>query len=71
LFLQQGYALVLQSERGRNFSEGTYARYLEGAGTDGRDTIEWVTKQPWSAWASMPLCARLTGIEARSEISCR
>ncbi|MGH8251645.1 MAG: CocE/NonD family hydrolase [Steroidobacteraceae bacterium] len=47
-FLSHGYALVLQSERGRNYSEGTYERYLQGASTDGYDTIEWITKQPWS-----------------------
>ena len=47
-YLKQGYALVHQNERGRYFSEGSYDHYLEGAGTDGYDTIEWITKQPWS-----------------------
>lgn len=47
-FLNQGYAFVLQSERGRFFSEGTYDTYLAGAATDGYDTLEWITKQPWS-----------------------
>jgi uncharacterized protein len=48
LFLQHGYAFVFQNERGRHFSEGTYKHYLEGAATDGYDTIDWITKQPWS-----------------------
>jgi uncharacterized protein len=46
-FLQHGYAVVFQNERGRYFSEGTYT-YLVGSGNDGFDTVEWLTKQPWS-----------------------
>lgn len=46
-FLENGYAVVFQSERGRYFSEGTYT-YLVGSGSDGYDTVEWLTKQPWS-----------------------
>jgi predicted acyl esterase len=48
LFLRQGYAVVIQSERGRYFSEGVFGNYLQGASTDGYDTIEWITRQPWS-----------------------
>lgn len=48
VFLKQGYAVVLQSERGRYFSEGRYDNYLEGASTDGLDTVEWIVDQPWS-----------------------
>lgn len=48
LFLQHGYALVLQNERGREFSQGNYNHYLEGAATDGYDTVEWIRRQPWS-----------------------
>jgi uncharacterized protein len=47
-FIRQGYAVVLQDERGRGFSEGYYKEYLEGANTDGYDTIDWIVKQPWS-----------------------
>jgi len=47
LFLKQGYAVVLQSERGRYFSEGRYDNYLQGASTDGYDTLEWIVNQPW------------------------
>ena len=45
--LKNGYAVVFQNERGRYFSEGTYT-YLVGSGNDGFDTVEWITKQPWS-----------------------
>jgi predicted acyl esterase len=47
-YLEQGYAVVLQSERGRNFSEGVYSTYLAGADTDGYDTLDWIVAQPWS-----------------------
>lgn len=47
-FLNHGYAFVLQSERGRFFSEGTYSTYLAGADTDGYDTLDWISKQSWS-----------------------
>lgn len=46
-FLQHGYAIVWQSERGRYFSRGHYT-YLVRSGEDGFDTIDWITKQPWS-----------------------
>jgi hypothetical protein len=45
--LQHGYAVVFQNERGRYYSEGTYT-YLVGSGNDGYDTVDWLTKQPWS-----------------------
>jgi len=48
LFLRRGYAVVVQSERGRYFSEGRYAHYLEGARHDGCDTVDWIAGQPWS-----------------------
>lgn len=47
-FLARGYAVVLQSERGRWFSEGVYSDYLAGANTDGYDTLDWIVKQRWS-----------------------
>ena len=46
-FLQHGFAIVWQSERGRYFSQGHYT-YLIRSGEDGYDTIDWITKQPWS-----------------------
>ena len=48
LFVKQGFAIVIQNERGRNFSEGDYQNILQGAGSDGYDTVEWIVKQPWS-----------------------
>lgn len=47
-FLRQGFAVVIQSERGRYFSEGYFGHYLQGARTDGYDTVEWIAQQPWS-----------------------
>ena len=47
-YLKHGYAVVLQSERGRFFSEGSYDNYLQGAAHDGYDTVDWITHQPWS-----------------------
>src|SRR6185436_6960985 len=45
--IRSGYAVIFQNERGRYFSEGTYT-YLVGSGKDGYDTVDWITKQPWS-----------------------
>ncbi len=45
--LKRGYAYVVQNERGHFFSEGNY--YILGPPrTDGYDTLEWISKQPWS-----------------------
>jgi len=46
-FASRGYAVVLQNERGRHFSEGEYT-FLAGARTDGPDTADWIAEQPWS-----------------------
>jgi putative CocE/NonD family hydrolase len=48
-FLARGYAVVIQNERGRWFSEGVYENYLSGANTDGYDTLTWIAQQPWSS----------------------
>jgi putative CocE/NonD family hydrolase len=45
--LEQGYAIVHQNERGRYWSGGEY-EYLANAGEDGYDTIDWISRQPWS-----------------------
>lgn len=47
-FVRQGYAVVVQSERGLRLSEGVFNNYLSGARADGPDTVEWITRQPWS-----------------------
>lgn len=46
-FLENGYAIVYVNARGRYFSDGVYT-YLGGSGEDGYDTIDWLSKQPWS-----------------------
>jgi putative CocE/NonD family hydrolase len=46
-FLQHGYAVVWEYERGRFFSEGTYT-FLVRTAEDGFDTIKWITSQSWS-----------------------
>jgi putative CocE/NonD family hydrolase len=46
LFLGYGYAVFVQHVRGRGASEGSF-RPLRQERTDGRDTIEWVARQPW------------------------
>jgi uncharacterized protein len=48
LYVKHGYAVVVQNERGRYFSEGYYKHYLESGSADGHDTIDWIVKQPWS-----------------------
>ncbi|MFN8573889.1 MAG: CocE/NonD family hydrolase [Gemmatimonadaceae bacterium] len=46
-FLENGYAVIVENVRGRYFSEGVYT-YLGGSGQDGYDSIDWISKQPWS-----------------------
>ena len=43
-----GYAGVVQDVRGRHDSEGTWTPYDNHEDTDGYDTIEWITREPWS-----------------------
>lgn len=45
--VKQGYAFVIQNERGRYFSEGKY-EILGYPQTDGYDALSWIAKQPWS-----------------------
>lgn len=44
--VKRGYAYVVQNERGHFFSEGNYD--ILGSRQDGFNTIDWLTKQPWS-----------------------
>jgi len=44
--VSRGYAYVVQNERGRFFSEGTWD-ILGIPTTDGYDAFEWMSKQPW------------------------
>jgi putative CocE/NonD family hydrolase len=47
LLVDNGYAIVVQFERGTHASEGEY-HFLSGARHDGYDTISWIVSQPWS-----------------------
>ncbi|HEY1349314.1 MAG TPA: CocE/NonD family hydrolase [Ktedonobacteraceae bacterium] len=46
-FLQAGYIVVMQDQRGRYASEGAFT-LTEDEASDGVDTIAWITRQPWS-----------------------
>jgi putative CocE/NonD family hydrolase len=45
--VKRGYAYVVQNERGRYFSEGTW-EILGAPTTDGYDAIKWLSEQSWS-----------------------
>ena len=45
-YVEAGYAVVLQSVRGRGRSGGEW-RFFFPEGADGYDTVEWVAAQPW------------------------
>ncbi len=45
-FARRGYQVVLQDTRGRYGSEGRFYP-LRPEADDGRDTLEWISKQPW------------------------
>lgn len=42
-----GYAVVMQNERGTHWSEGSF-HFLGRAREDGYDTLSWIAKQEWS-----------------------
>jgi putative CocE/NonD family hydrolase len=46
-YIKQGYAYVVQNERGRYYSEGEWDILGEPL-TDGYDAFEWMKNQPWS-----------------------
>lgn len=46
-FTDRGYAVVVQDVRGKFRSEGPTVGFV-GEASDGYDTIEWITHQPWS-----------------------
>jgi putative CocE/NonD family hydrolase len=45
--VERGYALVVQNERGRYYSEGDW-EILGRPQTDGYDSLTWLAEQPWS-----------------------
>ncbi len=46
-YTQAGYTIMVQDTRGRYESEGAWFPY-NNEGQDGFDTLEWVSRQPWS-----------------------
>jgi putative CocE/NonD family hydrolase len=47
MFASQGYVVAVQDKRGRFESEGVYV-VQGGDPNDGYDTVDWLSKQPWS-----------------------
>jgi len=47
MFASQGYVVAVQDKRGRYESEGQYI-VQGGDADDGYDTVDWLSKQPWS-----------------------
>ncbi len=47
-FARHGYVAVIQDMRGRWASEGQFTKYAVTEPADGYDTVEWLTKQPFS-----------------------
>ena len=45
--VERGYAMVVQNERGRYYSEGEW-EILGRPRTDGYDSLTWIEEQPWS-----------------------
>lgn len=46
-FTRRGYAVLIQDVRGRYASQGVLGT-TQQEGPDSRDTIKWITQQPWS-----------------------
>lgn len=46
-FARQGYAVLVQDLRGSGDSEGELMPWRDAA-DDGRQTLDWITRQPWS-----------------------
>src|SRR6185437_7285751 len=44
---EKDYAVVLQNERGSEWSEGQFG-FLAGTTADGQDTLDWIARQEWS-----------------------
>jgi putative CocE/NonD family hydrolase len=46
-YLPKGYAVVIQTIRGKYDSEGIYRLLSSGEMDDGYETVEWISKQSW------------------------
>jgi uncharacterized protein len=60
-FASQGYVVALQDLRGLYRSEGRHS-LARSEGPDGYDTVEWITRQPWSNGAVGTFGASSLGI---------
>jgi uncharacterized protein len=47
VLFEKDYAVVLQNERGSEWSEGEFG-FLAGTTADGQDTLDWIARQEWS-----------------------
>src|SRR5438128_2259783 len=47
VFIDRGYAFVVQDVRGRYASEGTFQPPMQ-EDRDGEDTLNWIARQTWS-----------------------
>lgn len=47
-FARNGFAFLIVDTRGRGNSEGAFRALGIEDGTDGRDVVEWIARQPWS-----------------------
>ncbi len=47
LLLQNGFAVIIQNERGTQWSEGEF-HFLPGVKSDGAQTLTWIAEQRWS-----------------------
>ncbi len=47
-FTRNNFAFLTVDARGRGDSGGSFVPFSPGDGLDGRDVVEWITKQPWS-----------------------
>lgn len=61
LFIERGYAVVVQDVRGRYESEGVF-RPLVQEGPDSEDTLNWIGRQPWCDGKIGMLGGSYTGI---------
>eukprot|EP00051_Salpingoeca_urceolata_P033190 m.19503 g.19503 ORF g.19503 m.19503 type:complete len:654 (-) comp5938_c0_seq2:560-2521(-) len=67
MYVDQGFAVVMQDFRGRFASQGTF-RCWWNASTDGLDTIEWVRSQSWSSGVVFSTGTSANGIAAYLEM---
>ena len=60
-FAGQGYVVAVQDTRGRHASEGEFTAFA-GDVTDGYDTTDWLSRQPWSNGKVGLMAAPMSGM---------